>query len=141
MRKQSLQLFAVAMILSVSAAIVSAMPDRRDTFNIEVPFEFQVGDQVFEAGEYQVYRYEQQRIVIQNRKTGVERFYLGVFDGDYELGNLNYALRFHKYGDMHFLRNISARGADFDLPRTKAEKRQKTEMNMKRPDQVMLGTE
>ena len=130
MNMQSFKLFAMATILSVSAVIVSAAAPVPNSVRIEVPFEFQIGDKVFEAGQYRFARLSTRRLgqplmIMQNLETGRETRILGVIH-NYQKQRFNtIKVTFNKYGNARFLRSVNSFGTVFDISRSGAEKRVK----------------
>lgn len=122
MKKQSFRLIATALILGLSAIYITAAPNA-DVYRIEIPFEFQVGSKSYEAGTYRFKRVSQFQLSFLNIETGRERYVLGVLGSNYDGSFSKFNLRFHRYGDRHFLRQISAPDSVFSLPKTKAEKK------------------
>jgi hypothetical protein len=108
------------------AALAGGNAIAADTFAIKakVPFDFMVGNQRVEAGEYIVAQDAARNSVrITSRETGAALVVLRHLAGDNPTGQ-PYALVFHKYGDRHFLREVwggpAASGAQ--LPASRSEK-------------------
>jgi hypothetical protein len=111
-----------------------------DTIRATVPFDFMVGRQTFSAGEYTLRQAGDQRAVF-------------LRDADYQpagafLANSVTAHRpqeqttlvFHRYGNLHFLREIWIVGevTGRQLPRSAAEMEARMAANGGTPDEVIL---
>jgi hypothetical protein len=116
MKKQSLRIVA-SLALFVLAACVGANAQTATRMKASVPFDFQVGQQKFAAGDYYVERI--------NRQTTQEALRISNADGTqsalvrtsphYDVGGSEgqSSLVFYRYGDMSFLRQV--RGVESDL--------------------------
>lgn len=115
MKKQSLGIVA-ALALFVLLGCVSASAQTATRMKASVPFDFQIGQQKFAAGDYFVERI--------GRQTTQESLLISSADGGqsalvrtsphYDVnGGEQSSLIFYRYGDMSFLRQV--RGVDNDL--------------------------
>ena len=136
MKKQSLQFIAMTLILGLSAIYISASPFS-DTFRIEIPFDFQVGSKTYDAGTYSFKRVTQSQLVFENIESGKQRYVLGVLGSNLSGDYVEHKLRFHRYGDQHFLREITSPSSVFSLTKSKAEKRASKKTPIK---EVILGS-
>jgi len=146
MKRKSLQFFTMAMLLSVSAVIVSAGSfgaASSSTFRVDVPFDFRVGKKTYPAGEYSVKRVRtrlgQGQVIIENLESGKQKYIFGslaaVTSGSYT----GFTLSFNRYGDIHFLRQIVSPDAEFSLSQSKAEKRIRKKGGIEPSKMVVLG--
>ncbi|HZT58054.1 MAG TPA: hypothetical protein VFA21_05440 [Pyrinomonadaceae bacterium] len=117
MKKQSLRIVA-SLALFVLAACVSASAQTTATrMKASVPFDFQIGQQKFAAGDYYVERV--------GRQTTQESLRISNADGTQSVlvrtspryavggGEEQTGLVFYRYGDISFLRQV--RGVESDL--------------------------
>jgi hypothetical protein len=114
-------LLAAAMAVLAGGSAIAA-----DTFIIKakVPFDFMVGNQRVEAGEYLIaHDAARNSVRITARETGVALLALRHPAGDNATGQ-PYALVFNKYGERHFLREIwgGPGVAGAQLPASRSEK-------------------
>ncbi len=109
MVKKSLKFITLALILSVSAVIVSAggtVSSRSITF--EVPFDFQVGNDKYEKGTYKVTRENQNIILISSLDGSDAKVILAGNSGDGLSSFAQSNITFYKYGERYFLRKINS---------------------------------
>lgn len=123
MKKQLWKFITTSMILSVSAVFLSANAfAATDSFQIDIPFNFQVGNDTYAAGEYRFKRVGQVIISFESTEGEGERHVLGVLGANLSGSYDDFELTFHQYGDVSFLREVTAPGSKFSLARTKSEK-------------------
>lgn len=117
------RLITMAIMLGVSGVLVSAMSVRDSaalSFRAQVPFDFQIGEDKFPAGEYQFKQLEQYVLAVEGIGTETDGYALGGnsvgiedFDG--------HRLTFHSYGKKNFLRAVSSSASTFELGISEAE--------------------
>jgi hypothetical protein len=109
MKKHSLKLFSLALILAVSAVIVSAgtAPSSR-AITFDVPFDFQIGNEKYPAGKYRVSRENQNVVVIEDLEGTTAKILLGGSSGDALKAFDQSNLTFYKYGNRYFLRKVNS---------------------------------
>lgn len=111
------------MILAVLVMFLAAAPvAAADAFRVNIPFDFQVGDDRYAAGEYRFKRVSPLLISFERIDHGGERHVLGVLGSNLFGGYNEFELTFHQYGDINFLREVTSPGSTFYLARTKSEK-------------------
>ncbi len=147
MKRKSLQFFTMAMLLSVSAVIVSAGSfgaASSSNFRVDVPFDFRVGKKTFPAGEYYVKRVRtrsgQGQVIIENLESGKQKYIFGTLAAvPWVKSYTGFTLSFNRYGDIHFLRQIVSPDAEFSLSQSKAEKRIRKKGRIEPSKMVVLG--
>ncbi len=130
MKKHSWKVIAMALILGVSAVLVSAKTYGSDSFRslkFEIPFEFQVGNDKFPAGKYRFnYMFEKNFIVLESIDNNTNKLIVGVSSFSRYSARQRYdenKLTFHRYGNKHFLRVVSSPSTAYSIGESKAEKR------------------
>ena len=70
MKKQSLKLFAAALVLGIFTVLASANSARaQNVLNFNVPFEFSVGNKTMPAGSYDLRKLNSSRYILRNAET------------------------------------------------------------------------
>jgi hypothetical protein len=109
MKRQSLKLIALALILSVSAVIVSAgTAPSSSAVTFSVPFDFQIGNEKYPAGKYRVSRENQNAILIEDVEGTTATFLVAGATNDVLKSFDQSNLTFYKYGDRYFLRKVNS---------------------------------
>lgn len=109
MLKHSWKLITLALILSVSAVIVSAGDaGSSNAVTFEVPFDFQIGNDKYEKGTYRVKRENQNAVLIESLDGADAKFILAGPTGDNLSSFAESKLTFYKYGDRYFLRRVNS---------------------------------
>ncbi|REJ77748.1 MAG: hypothetical protein DWQ47_15380 [Acidobacteria bacterium] len=121
MLKHSYKVIALAIILTVSAVAVSA-GTASSTIVFEVPFDFQIGNEKFEKGEYRVKRENQNAILVESL-DGEESTIILAGASSARLDAFTQSqLTFYRYGKTHFLREIKSPGISAEIRESKDEK-------------------
>lgn len=109
MLKHSWKVITFALILSLSAVIVSAgNAGASNAVTFEVPFDFQIGNDKYEAGTYRVKRENQNTVLVESLDGTDAKFILAGYSND-SLKSFDHSkLTFYKYGDRYFLRRINS---------------------------------
>lgn len=116
---------AIGVIIILLTVSVNAQSEK--TMNISVPFEFAIGSQVFEPGEYKIRRLNHQNrsmLVLQDADGNNKKIFLTTKVESRD--RVEYPeVAFAKYEDRHFLSEIWTGGTKSGLkvPRSKTERR------------------
>jgi len=107
MKKHSLKVITLALILGISAVLVSASSSNASSrFIFEVNFDFQIGNTKFSKGKYRLSTESQSLFLLTNLTHGGTKILLS----SYSIGTLSRyevaRLTFHRYGDQYFLREV-----------------------------------
>ncbi len=105
----SFKAIAIALILSVSAVIVSAgTAPSASAVTFAVPFDFQIGNDKYPAGKYRVTRENQNAVLIEDLEGTIAKFLVAGNSND-SLSSFDQSnLTFYKYGDRYFLRKVNS---------------------------------
>lgn len=109
MLRHSWKLITAALILSLSA--IAAMANdagSSSTVTFDVPFDFQIGNDKYEAGTYRVKRENQNAVLIESVDGKDSKFILAGSSGDSLKSFAESKLTFFKYGDRYFLRRVNS---------------------------------
>lgn len=110
MRSHSFKIIVATLILAVTGVIAYAGTAAPTSVTFTVPFDFQIGNHKYKAGEYRVSR-EGQNVVLIEDVEGPAVHFLPAGSTNEPLKALNLSnLTFNKYGDRYFLRKINAPG-------------------------------
>ncbi|NNE98934.1 MAG: hypothetical protein HKN25_07925 [Pyrinomonadaceae bacterium] len=115
----------MAIILTVSAVFVSARTSAETSsisIRIQVPFEFQVGEDKYPAGEYQFKQVKQNLLTIVSLDDETDGFVLGGSNAEVAENYDDFKLTFNSYGNKNFLRSVSTPSTTFSIVESKAEK-------------------
>lgn len=123
MLKRSVKLITFALILSVTAVIVSAgSAEKANSITFDVPFDFQIGNDRFEKGEYRVTRENQNTVLIESLE-GTDAKFLLAGRTNARLSSFDHSkLTFYKYGDRYFLREVNSPAISAYIGESKDEK-------------------
>jgi hypothetical protein len=103
MKKQSLKLFIATLVIGI-ATVSSAFAG--PTLNVTIPFDFQIGNKTLKAGDYQIRKVDNNKLVLQHIASNKTRFvYTDVSVGVGRLVNVE-KIVFNRYGDTYFLKEI-----------------------------------
>jgi len=106
MRKHSWKVITLALILSISAILVSASSSNASSrFIFEVNFDFQIGNTKYSKGKYRLSS-ESQKLFLLTNLTGSGKAFLGIHSNGTLSRNDKSRLTFHRYGDKYFLRKV-----------------------------------
>ncbi|HUF03854.1 MAG TPA: hypothetical protein VMM38_06730 [Aridibacter sp.] len=123
MLKHSYKVITLAIILTVSAVIVSGgSAVSSDSITFEVPFDFQIGNDKFEKGTYRVSRENQNTVLIESLESSDAAFILAGRSGDRLNSFSQSQLKFYRYGERYFLREVNSPAVSAEISESKSEK-------------------
>lgn len=123
MLKHSYKVITLAIILTLSAVIVSAgSAGASDSITFDVPFDFQIGNDKFEKGSYRVTRENQNTVLIESLESSDAAFILAGNSGDRLKAFNQSQLTFYKYGERYFLREVNSPAVSAAISESKSEK-------------------
>ena len=134
------KILALALLATPILAVAQLASTQRIV--AQVPFEFMVANKYVPAGECTVQRAGMDNSILLVRNFAAGR---GLFTptnpGSTKKAAANYALVFHKYGDLHVLAGIKIAGstATIELPKSKAEKELQAR-NMVATEEILLAS-
>ena len=102
MKKQLFNVIVAAFMVGFSVAVVSAGSSIKK-FEVEIPFDFNVGEESYDAGSYVFQKVEENVLVFKNRETGSTGFVLGNVYVDASSKNVNIRLNFRREGSKRIL--------------------------------------
>lgn len=121
--KKFIQIFSLLSLVVVIAASTAAAQSQ-NVIKINVPFEFNVGQKAYSAGEYGLKITKNggggARITLTDRSGRNLQTVLAAVTGDYRAGEIEVV--FNNYDNQRFLTKIVTREAGLELSRTKSEK-------------------
>jgi len=129
LKKHSWKIIAMALILIVSAVMVSAKTygsDSDTSLKFEIPFEFQIGNDKFPAGKYRFNHMFEVKFIVLESVNKKKKYIVGVLSFSLYSPKYRYdenKLTFHRYGNKHFLRVVSSLSTAYSIGESKAEKR------------------
>jgi hypothetical protein len=110
MKKQALMVLTT-LSLFVTLAAVSAHAQSNMRLNVNIPFDFSVGNKVLPSGEYTVRYVTQEILVIRSADCSATQVFLTYFTQASKTRNES-SLVFNRYGDQYFLATIWTAGND-----------------------------
>lgn len=121
MKPLLLKLYAAAFIIGIIGA---GSAFAQHTLNFKVPFDFQVGNEKFEAGKYQMRVLETSKYILKNTETKRSIFISAAAQAGQEPSAKIEKLMFNRYGKTYFLRQVfPVRGSvGSELTLSRAEK-------------------
>lgn len=123
MLKHSWKVITFALILSISAVVVSAANTATSsTVTFDVPFDFQIGNDKYEAGTYRVKRENQNTVLVESLDGSDAKFILAGNSNDILKSFDHSRLTFYKYGDRYFLRKINSPSVSAYVTESRDEK-------------------
>lgn len=123
MTKHTFKIITLAIILSISAVLVSAASaNASSSFTFEVDFDFQIGNTKYSKGKYRVSRKTQTVLLFENLTEGKSRILLATPSNDRLSAYNESRLVFHKYGQKYFLRKVSAPAVSAKVGMSRDEK-------------------
>ena len=121
--KKFIQIFSLLSLVIVIAAGTAAAQSR-NVIKFNVPFEFNVGQNAYSAGEYGLKITRNTaggaRITLTDRNGRNLQTVLAAITGEYRIGESEVV--FNTYDNRRFLAKIITSDAGLELPRTKIEK-------------------
>jgi len=119
MRSFNSLLISVVLIVISIPAVLASIPG--EVISVKIPFDFKIGDQEYESGNYRMQLNADSPPVIIDMKSGRKRFLRG---GTLKGATLNNSphIVFDCYGDQRFLREIVGVRRGYTLRETKLEK-------------------
>lgn len=135
MKKKLYSTFAMLSIM-VMLAVVTVQAQSRGKLEVNIPFEFQIGNQTLPAGEYSVKRLTQNSILVQSAdgQESVIAQTPGTVQAKSNRTAAQEKLVFHKYGSQYFLSQVwMVRGSEGRaLNQTDAERQAAKEQSLAR---------
>lgn len=112
------------LVLAVLIVAVSAQAQTRGSYQAEIPFDFSIGDQVYEAGDYTIRvktpNYLANILAITNAE-GEELKSTALLESGDRSKNDEARLIFDRYGDQYVLKQIVAPRFGFTTPKSKGD--------------------
>ncbi|MBP6820819.1 MAG: hypothetical protein KA368_04720 [Acidobacteria bacterium] len=127
-KKYTVCCLAIAALVLFTGSLQRVSAQSQETvMTIQVPFDFQIGEQEFPAGKYDVKRNIQTSgfLLIQSTERKNSVFVSTTLDGLSEW-TARGSMTFNKYGEKYFLSKVMLRGYKngYALPKSKTERQQ-----------------
>lgn len=121
MKSQSFKLFVVTLIIGI-VAVVSAFAQENMKFN--VPFDFQVGNEKLDAGDYEMRKLDSKKFLLRNTETKKSIVLAPTAQVGFERETKTEKLVFNRYDKTYFLREIHAERGNLgkEMTESKAER-------------------
>ncbi|MCD9186452.1 MAG: hypothetical protein LUM44_08460 [Pyrinomonadaceae bacterium] len=107
MKKQSLKLFAVALVLGIFTVLASASQAKaQQVMKFSVPFDFNFGKKELKAGEYELRALSTTNFVLTNKASEENILIVSSFDTKQVAPKDSEMVAFNRYGNTYFLSGI-----------------------------------
>lgn len=124
MVKHSYKLITLAIILTLSAVLVSAgSVASSNSVTFTVPFDFQIGNQKLEKGKYRVTRENQNAVLVESLDSNDAVIVLAGNSNDRIKTFDESVLTFNRYGERYFLREINSPTISAHVSKSRDEKK------------------
>jgi hypothetical protein len=133
---------SIALVMLASLFTAGGLQAQSHETRATVPFNFVVGNKQLPAGRYSVLSQTDGSVIIQNRDHPIAVISLLEAE-DAVPPNGGAHLTFNQYGDHYFLSEIRCAWSTMngDIPRSKLEKRARTEQASVEPARVLIAAE